>query len=124
MSLTVDQIKKLFFSSQYEMDKVLDVFQDSFSISASGSEFSPVYANHSFAHGLGGLALPLLIFSTDNVSWYPAGSSPIVTRSGFPTDQSTEATAYCTATDVVIMANNWTLTSKTIYYAVAMVSIT
>lgn len=122
--MTPEEVVKLYFTSQLVMDKILWTDEGSMTIGACTSTFVPSTATKTISHDVGGLAFPLMIWSVDNTTWYPAGTG-YSGANGFASNtfQTVEVSCGVGASDILISAKNWTGTGATIYYAIALLGV-
>ena len=113
---------KFLLNSDYPFDKVLENYSGSFSASARYGLASPRRTTLAIDHTVGDWALIRGIYSTDNVTWLPFGVVNADTTGTQPTFQTVEVTAYCTTSQVVIVASNYLSSAQTIYYALQLIS--
>lgn len=112
----------LYLTTDFPQDKQLEPVTGSFSVGARFAVFQPRRAEDAKNHNVGDWALPWGSYSLDNTTWYPLGVPSADTSVFPPAFQTVEVTAYCTDTQIVVQASNYTASSKTIYYALELMS--
>lgn len=110
------------FNSDYPIDKILGTFQGSFIAAPRHGLFQPQATEESLSHGFGDYGLIVGAFSLDGTTWFPFGVSPADVSSGSPSLQTVECSAYCTTSEVVLRASNFTAAPETITYAFQVLS--
>lgn len=116
------QANLVHINTDYPFDKVLGVFNGSFSLGARYAEFSPRRVLQSIPHNFGDWGLVVGAYSLDNSTWYPFGMRTPDLSTTPPSFQTIECTARCNSQTVDIIANNFTNTSRTVYYALQIIS--
>lgn len=109
-------------NSDYPEDKILGWWSGSFTAAARYGAGDFRATESSFAHNVGDYGLILGSWSTDNTNWLPFGVTPADVSSGAPVFQNIECSAYCTTTDIVVRATNYTASTPTIYYALQLLA--
>lgn len=115
MSL-LDNLSKVSYTSSLLNDKILGKpFSGSFNVGASSLPGSAGnIATVSIPQSFGADVLPIMRFSHNNSDWQEAGASVYL---GNPlTDPFITASCYATATDLVILGQNWSGSTITIFY--------
>lgn len=116
------QAQELFLSTDYPQDKVLETFTGNFSAGARYGSFSPRRTSELLLHSVGDWALVNGAYSLNGSTWYPLGVNIADTSGAIPTFQTVEVNAYCTVTNLVVQASNWTTSARTVYYAIQLLS--
>lgn len=123
--MTPANAKNMRFTLRYPPDKILDIFEGSFT--ATQSSFAGVShrTNSAFSHNLGGLVFLQMTYSLDGgTTWQdqhvvvPDLSVPTV-----PVFQTIEVGCYSTTTQIVIAAANYTTSAETVTYKVVAFAI-
>lgn len=119
----VDHIDDIQFSTAFEVDKIIPdaKYNGSFTVGASSS--APFIGNvgtHSITNNLGENVLPLMVFSTDNTNWLEAGATEFSASSSL--DVKSTATCYTTASNIVVVGQNFTSGTLTFYYKIVLLS--
>lgn len=114
--------RDLLLTTEYGVDKVMETISGSFSAGARIGAFTPRLTNEPRSQSAGTYGLVNGSYSFDNSTWYPFGVSVADTSGSLPTFQTIEVNAYCTDTQVIIQASNWTTSSATVYYALQVLS--
>jgi hypothetical protein len=126
MTLTAANAKNMRFTLRYPPDKILGTFTGSFSAAATASPGLTAHRTESaFSHGLGGLMYLQMRYSLDSgTTWQDQHVIvPDLSTPSTPVFQTVEVGCYCTTTQIVIVASNWTSSSKSITYEVAAFAI-
>jgi hypothetical protein len=119
--MTPANAKKMLFTLRYPPDKILDIFEGSFSATASGSPpFTAFRVNSSFNHNLGLQPLLQMTYSLDGgTTWQDQHSTiPDLSTPNEPVFQTVDVGCYATSTQIVIVASNWTNSTRTVTYKV------
>lgn len=114
----VDNVDNIKFSTGFASDKVFaEKFTGSFSVTASSSTGTGRVTTESLTNDYGADVLPFMLYSTNNSDWYDGGQS-------IQTSQNIRlaATAYTTSSAIVIVVNNFTTSSYTLYYKLGLIS--
>lgn len=113
--MAIDRDKIAFASPLHPTDKVVEVIEGSYVVGATGGP-TPGTKLVTVPHSQTEKCLPYVMWSTDNVNFYPGATwrypainGPVITA------------AYCTDTDVDIITGNFYITSLTIYYKVFLI---
>lgn len=122
MTAILANANSFLLNTDYEQDKVMGTFSGSFAISAQYSPFHPRRTETVIDHDFGDYGLIVGAYSTDNSTWYPFGVRVAAISSGLPTFQTVEVNAYCTTSQVVVQASNYTTSTPTVYYALQVLS--
>lgn len=124
MTLTAANAKKMLFTLRYPPDKILKTFTGSFTATKTTSIFDGfAFAAHrtheAINHGLGGQAYLQMRYSRDGgTTWQDQFVITPDVSSGFPVFQTLEVSAFCTSTQIIIAASNWTDSDIAIMYEV------
>lgn len=121
MTVTADNAREMLFTLRYPPDKILDIFPGSFVATASSTPpFAAFRTNNAFDHNLGGSVFLQMIYSLDGGStWQDQHVTvPDLTVPATPVLQTCEVGCYSTATQIVVVASNFTSTAKTVTYLV------
>lgn len=125
MTVTPSDAKNMLFTLRYPPDKILDIFEDSFTATASSSAGSQAFRTEdAFDHNLGDTVFLQMIYSLDGgTTWQDQHVVvPDLSVPAMPVFQTCEVGCYSTTTQIVIAASNWTGSNKTITYRVAAFS--
>ena len=114
--------RKFILNTDYGSDKVLATYEGSFSAVQRIAAFQPARSSKFTSHNLGTWCLVNGAFTTDGSRWYPFGLSAADTSGTQPTFQTVEVSAYCTTTQVVVQASNWTTAPATVTYALQLIA--
>lgn len=124
MTLTPANAKKMLFTLRYPPDKILEVYEGSFTANASGSAGSPERTHEPIDHPFGTFVLPNTTYSTDGGSTWQ-DENVVVPNLSVPTSpnfQTLEVSAYSTTTQVIVVASNYTTSNITVTYRVVALS--
>lgn len=117
-----DHIEEIAFSTGFGVDKIFPTkYNGSFSV--PGSTLSPDTGNivtQSITNLYGEDVFPIMQFSTDNATWYDAGSMKY--SAGGTLDNDFSATCYTTSTNIVVVGDNFSGSAQTCYYRLLLVS--
>lgn len=114
----VDNVDDIKFSTAFASDKVFaEKFSGSFSVTASSTTGTGRVTTQSLTNDYGADVLPFMLYSTNNSDWYDGGQAIQTT-----TSVSLSATAYTTSSNIVIVVNNYTTSSYTLYYKLGLIS--
>jgi len=116
-------VSDFLINTDYTFDKILGWWSGSFTASARYALFDPRASQSSFAHEAGSYGLIVGAWSTNNIDWLPFGVVPADTSGSQPNFQYIECSAYCTDSNIVVMATNWTTSAFTIYYALQLLAV-
>lgn len=116
-----DNLDKVIFSQQFPPDKIVEVFEGSFTANASSSLGIPERTHHTISHDFGQTVFLQMIYSRDGgATWQDQHVGvPDLTIPSAPVFQTVDVGCYSTSTQVVIVASNFTTSNKTIQYLVA-----
>lgn len=113
---------KTILNTDFLLDKVISTFTGTFSAPARFGNFNPRRTSNAITHNAGAWCLINGAYSFDNTTWYPFGVNVADTSGAQPTFQNVEVNGYCTDSQVVVQASNWTTGSRTIYYALQLIT--
>lgn len=125
MTLLPADGKKMRFTLRYPVDKILGIFEGSFTAAASSTPPSlGRRTNEAFNHSLGTSVFLQMTYSLDNgTSWQDQHVTvPDLSSPSTPVIQTCEVGCYSTSTQIVIVASNYTGSSKNIQYKVVAFS--
>lgn len=114
--------KELLLTTDYPLDKILETFSGSFTALARYAVFQPRATESTIPHSIGDWGLINGVYSLNGTVWYPFGTVVADTSGSMPTFQNIEVSAFCTSSNVVIRASNYTASAATIYYALQVLS--
>lgn len=109
-------------NTDYPFDKVILTLSGSFNAGPRYDAYSPRRTTLPIDHNLGSYGLITGVFSTDGTNWLPFGVVNADTSGALPTFQTVEVTAYCTDTQVVLMASNYLTSTQNVRYALQVLS--
>jgi hypothetical protein len=119
MTVTAENAKKMLFTLRYPPDKVIDVYEGSFTAAASSSSSQGERTHHTIDHSFGTAPLLNMTYSLDGGTTWQDQNVAIPDLSGAtPVFQTLEASAYSTSTQVVVVASSYHSTPKTVTYRV------
>lgn len=112
----LDNISNVAFSTYALPDKLMpEKFTGSFTLTATSSSGIPHVSTKTISNPYDADVVPFFLYTIDGTNWYDGGqniqTSPSTTAS---------ATAYTTATDIVIVAANYTTSSYTLQYKLGL----
>ena len=118
--IPVGNVKNLLFSSRFPPDQILNTFPGSFTAVASSSFLSPHRTENAFNHSLGEQPFTELTYSLDGgTTWQDQHVSiPDLSTPSSPVFQTVTVGCYATSTQIVVVAVNYTTSSKSITYRV------
>lgn len=127
MTLTAADAKKMRFTLRYPPDKILDTFEGSFTATQATTPYpfgpGPKRTTSAFSHNLGAQAYLQMRYSQDGgTTWQdqhvivPDYAHPDVPS--FPVTATLEVGCYCTSTQIVMVASNWTGSDISVMYEV------
>lgn len=121
MSL-LQNIDRVAFATAFEIDKVYqEKFTGSFTVAASSLPGAlGNVTTYIHAQTYGEEVLPVMVFSTNNVDWYEAGSR--VFTEGATLEPNFTASCYTTSSTLVIVGQNFTGSPQTCYYKAVLIS--
>lgn len=118
--MTPETAKITIFTSKYPPDKIVDIYTGSFTATKTSSSFTGFRTEHVILHSFGVPVFLDMTWSQDNgATWQPVNSAVPDTSSSSPVFQTCEVGCYSTATEIVVVASNYTTTSRTILFKVA-----
>lgn len=116
MTLSVSNAKNMLFTLRYPPDKIVGVYEGSFTATASSVDLSGERTHETINHSFGQICLLDLTWSEDGgTTWQQAGES-VPTLGTPPRFQNRVVSCYSTTSTFVIAVSNYTTTSKTIQY--------
>lgn len=121
MAMTAAQASQTLLNTDYTFDKILETYTGSFSAAARHGALQPRRTTSTISHGIGTYGLIIGSYTTDGTTWLPFGVINANTSGAF-SFQTVEVTAYCTTSDVVVVASNYLSSSKTVEYALQIVA--
>lgn len=109
---------KIAFSTLFLPDKVfLDKYIGSMSVTASTVANNGRVTTKTIPQPHGANVFPVMLYSIDGNNWYDGGQS---IQTGISVTLG--ASAYVTSTSIVVMVNNFTTSSYTLNYKIALIS--
>lgn len=125
MTLLPAEAKSMRFTSRYPTDKILGIFEGSFTADASSFLGLPHRTNEAFDHLLGEQVFLQMTYSRDSgTTWQDQHVGvPDLTTPSTPRFQTVDVGCYCTSTQIVIAVANFLTSSATITYKVVAFSI-
>lgn len=126
MTLSAANGKRMRFTSRFPPDKILDIFEGSFTATQSSAPGALAFrTNSAFNHNLGSLVFLQMTYSLDGGSTWQDQHVivPDLSVPTMPIFQTLEAGCYSTSTQIVIVASNWTGSAKTVTYKVVAFAI-
>ncbi len=125
MTLLPADAKNMLFTSRYPVDKILDIFEGSFTANASSLAFQGERSNDPFDHNLGEQVFLQLTYSRDGgTTWQDQHVAvPNLTVPTVPVIQTIDVGCYSTSSQIVVVASNYTTSSATITYKVVAFAI-
>lgn len=121
MSIPSANIKNLRFSLRYPPDKIVAIYEGSFTATGSSSPpFSARRTHETIAHSFGETVFVNLTYSLDGgTTWQDQNISiPDLSSPTMPVFQTLAVSAYSTTTDIVIVASKFTAGNATVTYKV------
>lgn len=113
MPIPLSNINRVRFTTQYAVDKIVRTYTGSFSAPVNVDTYYEV------PHDIGKKILPEVLFSVDNISYYPS-STPMVPNIATPA--FTVLTASAVSDNVIkLYAGNYSGSNRTIYYKVMLI---
>lgn len=119
--MTPANAKNMRFTLRYPPDKILKTFTGSFTATQSSTPGSLAFRTHSaFNHSLGGQAYLQMRYSRDGgTTWQDQHVIvPDLSVPTLPVFQTLEVGVYCTTTQIVMVASNWTGSGISVMYEV------
>lgn len=126
MTLSAANAKKMLFTLRYPPDKILGIFEGSFTATASSTPPFAARRTHSaFNHNQAGLVFLQMRYSLDGgTTWQDQHVIvPDLSVPTFPVFQTVEVGCYSTSGQIVMVASNWTGSAKTVTYKVVAFAI-
>lgn len=112
----------LLLTTDYPFDKVILTLSGSFSAGPRYKASNPRRTTLPIGHNLGSYGLITGVFSTDGTNWLPFGVVNANTSGALPSFQTVEVTAYCTDSQVAILASNHLTSTQNVRYALQVLS--
>lgn len=123
MTMTPENAKRMLRTLRYPPDKIVAVYEDSFTAAASSSSTQGERTHHTINHSFGTLLLLNMSYSLDGGSSWQDQNTAIPDLSGAtPNFQTLEASAYSTTSQVVVVASSYHNTDKTVTFRVVAMS--
>lgn len=118
--MTPAQAKNMLFTSRYPVDKIVFALPDSFTAAGSGTAGLGARTEHSIVNTFGVLCLLELVYSIDNGStWQDMDmQQPDLSIPSAPVFQTFVVAPYCTTSNFVIAATNYTTSSQAVKFLV------
>lgn len=126
MSISVSNAKNMQFSLRYPPDKILNIYEGSFTAQASSNPpFDAYRTEHTINHGLGTYVFMQMTYSLDGgTTWQDQFITvPDLSTPSAPVFQTCEIGCYSTTSDIIVVASNFTGSNKTITYKVVIFAI-
>jgi|ERR1044071_496698 hypothetical protein len=119
-------IRNFQFTTRYPPDKIVAVYEGSFTATQSSTGFSPHRTHQTISHSFGTSLLLQTTYSLDGgTTWQDQNISiPDLSTPSMPNFQTIAVSAYSTSTQVIVVASNWTTMPKTVTYKVVAMSKT
>ncbi len=120
MSIPAANIKNLRFSLRYPPDKIVGVYEGSFTANASSSSFSGERTHNAISHGFSQAVLPVTTYSLDGgTTWQDQNIViPDLSSPSTPVFQTIEVSAYSTSTQIVVVASSYLGSASTVTFKV------
>lgn len=116
--MTPAQAKNMLFTSRYAVDKIVFTLPDSFSAAGSSLAGLGARTEHSIPNTFGVLCLLELVYSIDSGStWQDMDmQQPDLSTPSAPVFQTFVVAPYCTISNFVIAATNYTTSAQTVKF--------
>lgn len=124
--ITPANAKKMLFTLRHPPDKILGIFEGSFTATLSGSPGTAAFrTNHAFDHNLGDMVFLQMKYTRDGgTTWQDQHVTvPNLAVPATPVFQTVDVGCYSTTSQIVIVASNWTNANATIQYKVVAFSM-
>lgn len=118
-----DNIQDVAFATAFPIDKVLDIYEDSFTATAAAGSFDPVVTRETINHNFGETVFLQGIHSRDGGStWHEIPGSVPDTSGATPSFQTVEVGCYSTDSIIRVVASNWETSGQTVHYKIVAFS--
>jgi hypothetical protein len=115
--MTPAQAKNMLFTTRYPTDKIVEVYEGSFTAGASASTILSQRTHETIPHTFGVTCFLELIYSLDGGTTWQDMDQPIPNLAGpSPVFQTVTVSPYSTTTNFVIVAANQTTSPATVQY--------
>lgn len=126
MSVSVTNAKNMQFTLRYPPDKILNIYEGSFTAQASSNPpFDAYRTEYTINHDIGTYVYMQMTYSLDGgTTWQDQFITvPDLSVPGSPVLQTCEIGCYSTTSQIVMVASNFTGSSKTVTYKVVIFDI-